>query len=80
MFLRLTTAIGALLGCLIELLFHSAGAQLCAAPTILSVTAESVVLIDIFHWFKLEIKFFLTWGGNRKSAVFFSAGLLIYLP
>lgn len=45
MFLQLTTAIGALLGCLIGLLFHSAGAELWATQTFLPITAGGFIYI-----------------------------------
>ena len=45
MFLQLTTAIGALLGCLIGLLFHSAGTQIWAAQTFLPITAGGFIYI-----------------------------------
>jgi zinc transporter 7 len=45
MFLQLTTAIGALLGCLIGLLFHSAGAEVWAAQTFLPITAGGFIYI-----------------------------------
>jgi len=45
MFLQLTTAIGALLGCLIGLLFHSAGTQAWAAQTFLPITAGGFIYI-----------------------------------
>ncbi|CAF3463246.1 unnamed protein product [Rotaria socialis] len=45
MLLQLTTAVGALLGCLIGLLFHSAGTQLWATQTFLPVTAGGFIYI-----------------------------------
>jgi len=45
MFLQLTTAIGAFLGCLVGLLFHSAGTQLWAAQTFLPITAGGFIYI-----------------------------------
>jgi zinc transporter 7 len=45
MLLQLTTAIGALLGCLMGLLFHSAGTQLWAAQTFLPITAGGFIYI-----------------------------------
>jgi len=44
-FLQLTTAIGALLGCLIGLLFHSVGTELWAAQTFLPITAGGFIYI-----------------------------------
>ncbi|UJR34241.1 hypothetical protein I4U23_021646 [Adineta vaga] len=43
--LQLTTAIGALLGCLIGLLFHSAGAEVWATQTFLPITAGGFIYI-----------------------------------
>ncbi|CAF1280384.1 unnamed protein product [Adineta steineri] len=43
--LQLTTAIGALLGCLIGLLFHSAGAEAWATQTFLPITAGGFIYI-----------------------------------
>jgi zinc transporter 7 len=45
MLLQLTTAIGALLGCLVGLLFHSVGAQLWATQTFLPLTAGGFIYI-----------------------------------
>jgi zinc transporter 7 len=45
MLLQLTTAIGALLGCLVGLLFHSIGTQLWATQTFLPITAGGFIYI-----------------------------------
>jgi len=45
MFLQLTTAIGALLGCLVGLLFHSIGTQLWTTQTFLPITAGGFIYI-----------------------------------
>ncbi|CAF1669035.1 unnamed protein product [Adineta ricciae] len=44
-FLQLTTAFGALLGCLIGLLFHSAGTEVWATQTFLPITAGGFIYI-----------------------------------
>ena len=45
MLLQLITAVGAVLGCLIGLLFHSAGTQVWAAQTFLPITAGGFIYI-----------------------------------
>jgi len=45
MFLQLTTAIGAMLGCLVGLLFYSAGTELWAQQTFLPITAGGFIYI-----------------------------------
>ena len=45
MLLQLTTAIGALLGCIVGLLFNSFGTQLWATQTFLPITAGGFIYI-----------------------------------
>lgn len=66
MFLQLTTAIGALLGCLVGLLFHSVGTQLWATQTFLPITAGGFIYIATVS----VIPELLATNGGLKQSIF----------